>query len=304
MRIEQVRAFLTIVETGGFQQAAKKCKITQSTISRQIQALETELETSLLHRTSKVKLTVAGELFLPRARKIDREWQLAKSEITELLSGKQQELCVAVIPSICASYLPPVLDSFISKYPQVQLRVTCLGSERAIKVLRDGLVDAAIVMQSNLFKPTSEIVLDDLYSEAIVVLLSSRHPLANCKYITPEKLIEYPQIIFKEGYAMQTLVRDYFDRLGAKLNAVLELNSIDAFRGAIRHSNWLALLPQSAILDIKNDLDLTVRPLSQPVPIRQTILVTTQDRLEIPPIQYFRQLVLEFVKPKVDLIAI
>jgi len=43
MRLEQLQAFLAIAETGSFQQAARKCGFTQSTISRQIQALEADL---------------------------------------------------------------------------------------------------------------------------------------------------------------------------------------------------------------------------------------------------------------------
>ena len=304
MRIEQIKAFLTIVKTKNFQQAARECSITQSTISRQIQGLETELGTSLLHRNNQIKLTVAGELFLPRARKIYQEWNTARSEILELISGKQQELCVAVIGSICSTYLPPVLTNFVNNYPDVKLRVTSLGSDRALKVLRDGLVDVAIVMANSLFKPSSEIVVDFLYQESIVVLLSPHHPLANYTYIPTTKLIEYPQLIFKDGYAMQNLVREQFDRWGAELNAVLELNSIDAFHSAIAQSNtWLALLPQSATLNIERNPNLIVRYIASPAPVRRIALVTTQDRLKLPPIQHFRQLVLELIKPEIDLVA-
>ena len=304
MRIEQLKAFLAVAETGSFQKAARQCGVTQSTISRQIQALETELGSPLLHRTAQAKLTVAGDLLLPRARKIYQEWNVAKSEIADLTAGKQQELCVAVIPSIGACYLPGVLQRFVRDYPQVQLRVTSLGSDRALKVLRDGLVDLALVMQSNLMTPSSEMVVDFLYEEPILVLLASGHPLADFISVPWSELIQYPQVIFKEGYAMQSLVREQFHRRGAKLNIVLELNSLDAFRGTIRQSNWHALLPQSALLDINNDPSLAVRPLEKPTLMRQVVLVTTQDRLQIPPIKHFRELVLELIKPKADLMAI
>ena len=304
MRIEQLKAFLAVAETGSFQKAARQCGVTQSTISRQIQALETELGSPLLHRTAQAKLTVAGDLLLPRARKIYQEWNVAKSEIADLTAGKQQELCVAVIPSIGACYLPGVLQRFVRDYPQVQLRVTSLGSDRALKVLRDGLVDLALVMQSNLMTPSSEMVVDFLYEEPILVLLASGHPLADFISVPWSELTQYPQVIFKEGYAMQSLVREQFHRRGAKLNIVLELNSLDAFRGTIRQSNWLALLPQSALLDINNDPSLAVRPLEKPTLMRQVVLVKTQDRLQIPPIKHFRELVLELIKPKADLMAI
>ena len=70
MRIEQLQAFLAIAESGNFGQAARKCGITQSTVSRQIQSLESDLGFPLFHRTAQAKLTVAGEKLLPRARRI------------------------------------------------------------------------------------------------------------------------------------------------------------------------------------------------------------------------------------------
>ncbi|MBO3463812.1 LysR family transcriptional regulator, partial [Aetokthonos hydrillicola] len=80
MRLEQLQAFLAIAETGSFQQAAKKCGVTQSSVSRQIQALETDLGLELFHRKGQAKLTLAGELLLPRARKICQEWETVTQE--------------------------------------------------------------------------------------------------------------------------------------------------------------------------------------------------------------------------------
>jgi len=80
------------------------------------------------------------------ARKICQEWENATKEIEQLRQGKQPELCVAAIHSVCSHYLPPILQHFCRDYPDVQLRVTALGSDRALKVLRDGLVDVSIVM--------------------------------------------------------------------------------------------------------------------------------------------------------------
>ncbi|MHC5826706.1 MAG: LysR family transcriptional regulator, partial [Nostoc sp.] len=127
MRLEQLQAFLAIAQTGSFQQAARKCGVTQSTISRQIQALEADLGVELFHRTSHGKLTLGGESLLPRVRKICQEWQTATEELADLIAGKQPELCIAVIHSLCGSYLPPVLQKFCHDYPDVQLRVTSLG---------------------------------------------------------------------------------------------------------------------------------------------------------------------------------
>jgi DNA-binding transcriptional LysR family regulator len=316
MRIEQLQAFLSVAETGNFGQAARKCGVTQSTISRQIQSLETDLGLPLFHRTAQSKLTVGGEQLLPHARKICQEWQNATQELADLMSGKQPELCVAAIHSVCAYYLPPVLQKFCRNYPDVQLRVTALGSDRALKVLRDGMVDVAIVMNNRFLTSSPELIVDVLYNESIEILMAANHPLTQVPEVPWSELIKYPQVVFKDGYGMQRLVQERFSRLGAKLQAVMELNTLEAFRGVVRQGELIALLPQSALVEASQDPTLAIRaianlPLSLATPsnivgnvstsdstlTRQVVMVTSHDRLQIPPIQHFCQLVRQLEMP-------
>ena len=309
MRLEQLQAFLAIVETGSFLQAARKCNVTQSTISRQIQSLEADIGVELFHRTSHAKLTLGGERLLPRARKICQEWQTATQELTDLIAGKQPELCIAAIHSLCASYLPPVLQKFCRDYPDVQLRVTSLGSDRALKVLKDGLVDLAIVMNNRFLITGREMVVEVLYDEPIEVLIAVNHPLAQYERVPWSELVRYPQVVFKDGYGMQRLVQDKFERTDAILQAALEVNTLDAFRGVVRQGELVALLPNSALVEARHDPTLAVRSLAinsisaspeNSSLTRRVVMVTTQDRLQIPPIKHFWQLVRENIPPQFE----
>ena len=306
MRIEQLQAFLAVTETGNFGQAAQKCNVTQSTISRQIQSLEQDLGLPLFHRTSTAKLTLAGEKLLPRARKICQEWTTVTKEIVELQAGKQPELCIAVIHSVCSYYLPPVLQQFCRDYPEIQLRVTALGSDRALKVLRDGLVDLAIVMNNRFLTSSPEVVVELLYEEEIEILMAADHPLTQHPLVPWSELVHYPQVVFKDGYGMQRLVQEWFARQNATLKTVMELNTLDAFRGVVRQGEIIALLPKGALVEACHDPTLAVRPIaSSPASApnalpntnlkssltRQVVLVTTSDRLQIPPIAHFYHLV-------------
>jgi DNA-binding transcriptional LysR family regulator len=291
MRIEQLQAFLSVAESGSFQAAAQKCHVTQSTVSRQVQALETELDAPLFHRGAQAKLTVAGEILLPKARRIYQDWQQVSRDIGDLMAGKQPELCVAAIQSVCATLLPPVLQQFCAEYPQVQLRVTALGSDRSLKVLRDGLVDLAIVMNNPRLTTQPEMAVVPLFEETVEVLMAADHPLTRQPTVSWEMLSRYPQVVFKDGYGMQRLVQQRFQDCGETLNTALELNTLDAFRGIIRQGNFVALLPQSALLECRRDDTLAIRPTEDPVLSRSVVLVTTHDRLSIPPIRHFHNLV-------------
>ncbi|NET38746.1 MAG: LysR family transcriptional regulator [Cyanothece sp. SIO1E1] len=300
MRLEQLEAFLAVAETKNFQQASRKCGVTQSTVSRQVQGLEAELGLPLFNRTSQAKLTLAGEHLLPHARKICQEWRNSMQELEDLKAGKQQELCVAAVHSVCSQHLPPVLQQFCQDYPNVQLRVTSLGSDRALKVLKDGLVDLAIVMENRFLTTSSEMVVDQLYSEPVEILMASNHPLTQYSQVPWSELACYPQVVFKDGYGMQRLVQEQFQRQGIAPKVALELNTLDAFRGIVRQGELVALLPRSAILDGYNDASLAVRSTEGLTLTRQVVSVTTQDRLQIPPIRHFRELVKASIMPQFE----
>lgn len=291
MRIEQLQAFLAVVDSNSFQAAARHCQVTQSTVSRQVQSLETELDAPLFHRGAQARLTVAGERLLPKARRICQDWRQVTREIADLMTGNQPELCVAAIQSVCAYLLPPVLPQFCKDFPQVQLRVTALGSDRSLKVLRDGLVDIAIVMHNPRLTLPPEMALIPLYEEPIEVLMAASHPLSAHESVPWAALADFSHVVFKDGYGMQRVVQEQFQRDGMRLNVALELNTLDAFRGVVSHGDFVALLPQSALQACHGNPDLVVRSTEAPTLTRQVVLVTTEDRLLIPPIQRFSQLV-------------
>ncbi len=311
MRIEQLQAFLAIAESGNFGQAARKCGITQSTVSRQIQSLESDLGFPLFHRTAQAKLTVAGEKLLPRARKICQEWAIASEEIADLQAGKQPELCIAAIHSVCSHYLPPILQKFCRDFPEIQLRVTALGSDRALKVLRDGLVDVAVVMNNRFLTSSPDLTVELLYEEKIEILMAAGHPLSCYEKVPWSALVKYPQVVFKDGYGMQRLVQEWFTHQDISPKIVMELNTLDAFRGVVRQGEIIALLPQTALLEARQDPTLAVRSLAE-LPetnansqkfkqglTRQVVLVTTSDRLNVPPIAHFCDLVRQFTQKAV-----
>jgi DNA-binding transcriptional LysR family regulator len=181
--------------------------------------------------------------------------------------------------------------------------VTALGSDRALKVLRDGLVDVAVVMNNRFLTANPEMVVDILYEEPIEVLMSANHPLSVCEDVPWQELTQYPQVVFKDGYGMQRLIQDWFARQNATLQTVMELNTLDAFRGVVRQGQIIALLPSSALIEARQDSSLAVRSIAResnyinshngdrPQLSRQVVMVTTSDRLSVPPIAHFCELV-------------
>lgn len=140
-KLEAMRAFCRIVETGSFKNAADTLNIPTTTLSGQIQSLENQLGLKLLHRTTrKVSPTADGlhyyQRILPLLNEID--------EINQEIS--QQETLRGVLkielPSPVADYLiVPNLPDFLRQYPHLRLEIG--SSERVVDLVAEG-VDCAI----------------------------------------------------------------------------------------------------------------------------------------------------------------
>ena len=169
--------------------------------------------------------------------------------------------------------------------------MTALGSDRSLKVLRDGLVDVSIVMHNPLLTSNQEMVVTPLYEEPVEVLMAADHPLTQYDCVPWADIARYPQVVFKDGYGMQRIVQNQFQGQETEFKVALELNTLDAFRGVVRQGNMVALLPRSALTESRRDMALAVRATAEPVLMRKVVMVTTHDRLLIPPIRQFCELV-------------
>lgn len=140
-KLEVMRAFCRIVETGNFKKASDTLNIASTTLSGQIQSLETYLGIKLLHRTTrKVFPTVDGLQYYRQILPLLDELDEINQEIQQQhsISG----LLKLELPSPVADFLiVPNLPSFLAKYPQ--LRVEIGSSERISDLMTEG-VDCAV----------------------------------------------------------------------------------------------------------------------------------------------------------------
>ncbi|GAA4334606.1 LysR family transcriptional regulator [Pigmentiphaga soli] len=119
-----MQAFLSIVEQGGFLQAAAHLNLSQTAVSHRIRKLEDALGMKLLTRTTReVTLTDAGRALLPRVRSALRELELSYELMRQHRHNAPRWLAFACLPTLAATQLSPVLRRFAGLYPDVAVRV-------------------------------------------------------------------------------------------------------------------------------------------------------------------------------------
>jgi len=130
--LNQIRSFLAVTQTLNFTSAAKQNGVPQSTISRQISDLETQLGVKLFYRTTRdVQLTEEGRAFLPYALEMTEAEKRGASAVRQLRDGAQGRLSVAAVAS-AGAFLSDCLYDFGRKYPDVAVDIACVSGGDAL----------------------------------------------------------------------------------------------------------------------------------------------------------------------------
>src|SRR5713101_4825009 len=146
MELHQLRYFCAVAETGSFSRAAEQSHVSQPSLSQQIMKLEDELGARLFDRLGRsVRLTDVGKTFLPRARSVLRELEVAKGDVVERKDSISGLVTVGVIPTVAPYFLPSRLTSFSRKFPQALLNVMEEITPVLLDRLRAGAIDVAIL---------------------------------------------------------------------------------------------------------------------------------------------------------------
>jgi DNA-binding transcriptional LysR family regulator len=184
--IDCLECFIAVVEHGSLSRAAAALEIAVSSVSRKIDALEAELGSRLLLRSSRqVVLTDAGERFLPRARNILAELADGKAAVQELDSEPRGLLTVTAPAAFGRLHVAPAIALFLQRYPllEVDLHVSDdivdLAARRVDVAVRAGVL------------PNSDLVATRLALQNRVVSASPAYLARHGWPRSPEELLNH-----------------------------------------------------------------------------------------------------------------
>ncbi|MCS3430290.1 LysR family transcriptional regulator [Klebsiella sp. BIGb0407] len=137
LNIEELTAFIAVVENRGFAGAGRALGRDATVISRRIRQLETRLGICLLARTTRhVALTEAGEFFFKRVKGLLDELNNARLEVSELAAMPRGSLKISLPATFGRRWLVPRLRSFIRRYPDIHLDIRF--SDRQVDIMAEG----------------------------------------------------------------------------------------------------------------------------------------------------------------------
>jgi DNA-binding transcriptional LysR family regulator len=275
MELRHLRYFIALAEELHFARAAARLRISQPPLSRQIQRLEQELGTLLLHRTKRrVELTPAGEVFLQEARLAVAQTERAGTAARRAAQGETGRLSIGFVPAADLKVLPTLIPCFRQTAPAVQLVLHSLSAAAQLQAVRDGRIDLGFV-----FGPVfdKDLAWETVLREPFVVVLPSKHHLVQRRRCPLRALQGEPFIFFR-----RELAPAYFDYVmgfcqRARFTATItqESDHIQTNLGLVAAGLGLSLLPE-AVTGVKR-YGVIYRPLAPPVPYVETAVIYRRD---------------------------
>lgn len=137
-KFSAMQAFVRVVEAGTFTKAADSMHLPKTTVTRLIQDLEKELDTKLLHRTTrKVAVTVDGAAYYEQASRLLGEVHELESSMSRAKASPRGKVKVDIPSSLGLAVIIPALPDFYARYPDIQLELGV--SDRPVDLIAENV---------------------------------------------------------------------------------------------------------------------------------------------------------------------
>jgi DNA-binding transcriptional LysR family regulator len=193
-RLQQLKGFCAVVETGSVSKAADRLRLTQPTVSLQVQSLERDLRASLFERRGpKIEITFEGELLYELARPLVEGLTTLDGNFESRRNNVEQgKLAIAAGESTIHYVLPRAVKQFSAKHPGIALTLNNVTGQQGLQQLRDRLVDFCV---GPMLDTPSDIAFEPVVAFAPVLIAPLGHRLSKLRKISLRDISRYPLIL-------------------------------------------------------------------------------------------------------------
>lgn len=283
MDIKQLKAFLTVADTGNVTKAAELLHLVQPAVSRQIKLLEEDVGAPLFNRERYgMVLTNAGKALVGYARRAMLELDRARAEIVGSATGIGGLVTLGLLPSSIDSLASPLVTAIAASYPGIHVRIAMGYAGTLLGWLESGEVDAALIYGAD---RSPEILTRPLIEEPLWVIGPSDSRLRRSNPIPLSKLGGKPLVLPSGSHGIRTLVDHACAVANVELNVTVETNALSVQRCLVLGGHGWTILPPIAVADDLKRKQLCGAPLRDPEISRTIVLATSASR---PPSKHVR----------------
>ena len=278
MELKQVTYFLTVAELGSFSAAADHLYISQSSLSKQIMALEKELGIELFDRSKRnIVLTEAGATFRKHAQQLNDEYKEMLANLKEY--KRAPSLSIVAIPVIAQYGITSYIAQFQSAFPNIQLMLEEREASTILPALNDHQFDLAFVRDNYLDVEQYHVL--EVDRDKFMVTLSVKHPLATCTSISLSELANENFIMFDKGTIVHELAVDVCRQAGFVPRIFYASLRVESILGLVASQSGIALIMEK-IFQYHKHPDVIAIPLREIVESKIVLVYPRDKKLSIP----------------------
>lgn len=281
--------FHTVAKKGSISHAAKELYISQPAISKSIQKLEDNLNTTLFKRSSRgVTLTADGEILFQHTRDAFETLEEGEEILARHHALGVDQLRIGVSTTLCKYILLPHLQRFIKAYPHVKISISCQSTYQTLTLLEENKIDIGLVGEPAIqkgfyFQPLQKI--QDIF-------------------VTTTAYLEHLELRSGNGDLFQTatfmmldeknITRQYINRVflehGVEFSNILEVSTMDLLIEFAKIGMGTACVIQEFVQEELDRGDLITLPLGLTFSPRQIGFACRKHEQANPVIQHFLDL--------------
>lgn len=240
LNLDQVEAFIAVVETQGFREAAARLGCSQPTVSQQLRKLEESLGVELIARSRMQSTpTLQGARLIPLARSLLRTAARARDVVSahRLTIGASSNIGIYLLQPYVAR-ISRVLGSAVN----IDLRIA--GNPEIADALSAGELDVAVM---EWWDKKEGVIAKRWRQEKLVVIVSPSHAWAKKKTLRFSELLEEAMIGGEAGTGTGTLLQKIFGKNASKMRISMNVGSTEAVKAAVKAGLGISLVFASAV---------------------------------------------------------
>lgn len=292
MELRQVKYFIEVAKREHMTEAANALHVAQSAISRQIVNLEEELGVDLFIREGRtIRLTPIGNIFLEHMDKAMNVIDDGLRAVEEYSDPQKGTINVGFPVSLASYIMPTAIYYFRKEYPDVHFSLHQNTYQGLIEDVIKGNINIAVLGPSP--QKQEKIMSTVLFTEDIVALLPSNHPLARKSSLRLIELRDEPFILFPDGYILRDVIMEGCNQRGFRPNVAFEGADLDMIKGLVSAGLGVTLIPEITIVDCLPRSTVRI-PITEPSLKRSVCAIIPSERKLLPTEKLFYEFMKDF----------
>ncbi len=246
MTLHQLRIFLAVARQRSFTQASDELHLSQPDVSLHIRELEEETGLKLFDRVSKkIHLSQAGEVLREQANRIFAQLRETEQALAELKGLMRGSLLIGASTTIGMYLLPRALTDFRRRFPGIKVHLKIANTQEIERLV--GGMEVDVGFTGGVLTPSKELKVETYLEDELVLILSSKHPLAKKRNVRLSDLAQETFILREAGSATRQVFEQAIRKQKVEIKVGMELDSTEAIKWAVAEGLGVSVVSKHAV---------------------------------------------------------